>query len=146
MDAAGSLVKNEAMDKNEPQIEIRIQTEPIDVKAEYDAVAAPESGGRCVFTGCVRPEEEGRVIDHLDYEHYAGMAEKELRRLAEEACRKWGLNALRFVHRVGPVEVGVESVVIVTAAGHRAECFESARFMIEELKKKVPIWKAAPDG
>lgn len=128
-----------------PSIEIRIQTEPIDVAAEYAAVAAPESGGRCVFTGCVRPEEGDRVIDHLDYEHYPGMAEKELRKLAEEACERWGLNALRLVHRVGPVAVGEESVVIVTAAGHRAETFESARFMIEELKKKVPIWKAAPE-
>jgi molybdopterin synthase catalytic subunit len=128
-----------------PQIEIRIQTEPIDVAAEYAAVAAPESGGRCVFTGCVRPEEGDRVIDYLDYEHYPGMAEKELLKLAEEACARWRLNALRFVHRIGPVKVGEESVVIVTAAGHRAEAFESARFMIEELKKKVPIWKSAPE-
>lgn len=125
------------------RIEIRIQREPIDVAAEYAAVAAPESGGRCVFTGCVRPEEGDRIIDHLEYEHYPGMAEKELRKLAEEACARWGLNALRFVHRIGEVKVGEESVVIVTASGHRAEAFESARFMIEELKKRVPIWKSA---
>ena len=127
-------------------IEIRIQTEPIDVAAEYAAVAAPESGGRVVFTGCVRPEENGRIIDHLDYDHYAGMAESELRKLAEEARDRWDLNALRLVHRVGPIAVGEESVVIVAASGHRAEAFEAARFMIEELKKRVPIWKAAPES
>ena len=93
----------------------------------------------------MQSKDLGRTIDYLNYEHYAGMAEQELRRLAEEACTRWGLNALRLVHRVGRVPVGEESIVIVTAAGHRAEAFESARFMIEELKKKVPIWKAAPD-
>lgn len=130
----------------EPSIEIRIQTDPIDVAAEYGAVASPHSGGRVVFTGCVRPEENGRIIDRLQYEHYAGMAEAELLKLAVQACERWGLIALRVVHRVGPVSVGEESVVIVAAAGHRNESFEAARFMIEELKRKVPIWKAAPDA
>ena len=128
-----------------PRIEIRIQSQPIDVAAEYAAVTAPESGGRCIFTGCVRPEEAGRTIDHLDYEHYPGMAERELTKLAEEACARWGLNALRLVHRIGRICVGEESIVIITAAGHRAEAFEACRFMIEELKKKAPIWKAAPE-
>ena len=62
------------------------------------------------------------------------------------ARARWELNALRLVHRVGPIGVGEESVVIVAASGHRAEAFEAARFMIEELKKRVPIWKAAPEG
>lgn len=127
-----------------PTIEIRIQSEPIDVAAEYEAVCAPESGGRVVFTGCVRPLEGDRTIDHLDYEHYAGMAEKEMRKLAEQAAQKWGLNAVRLVHRIGAIPVGEESIVIVTASGHRPEAFESARFLIDELKKKVPIWKSAP--
>ncbi len=130
----------------EALVHIRIQVEPIDVAAEYAAVASPESGGRCLFTGCVRPEENGRRITHLQYEHYPGMAERELGRLAEEACRLWGLTALRLVHRVGPVAVGEESVVIVTAAGHREPALAAARFMIEELKRRVPIWKEPPAG
>lgn len=134
-----------AMLSDRSQIEIRIQREPIDVAAEYAAAASTASGGRCLFTGCVRPEENGRAIDHLDYEHYPGMAERELTRLAEEACDRWGLNALRVVHRVGPIAAGEESVLIVAASGHRAEAFEACRFMIEELKKKAPIWKAAPE-
>lgn len=127
-----------------PAIHIRIQTAPIDVAAEYAAVAAPESGGRVVFTGCVRPDEDGRTISHLDYEHYAGMAERELEKLARQAADRWSLNAARIVHRIGPVPVGEESVVVVTASGHRAEAFAAARFLIDELKARVPIWKSPP--
>jgi molybdopterin synthase catalytic subunit len=125
-------------------LEIRIQTAPIDAMAEYCAVHAPENGARVLFSGCVRPEENGRIIHQLDYEHFEGMAQKELRRLADEACRRWGINALRVVHRVGAIPVAEESIVIVAAAGHRAEAFEAARFIIDELKKSVPIWKSAP--
>lgn len=128
-----------------PQVHIRIQTEPIDVAAEYAAVSAPESGGRVVFTGCVRPEEGGHAIDRLDYEHYSPMAERELEKLAREAAARWGLNAVRIVHRVGPIPVPEESVSIVTAAGHRGEAFEAARFLIDELKVRVPIWKSPPE-
>ncbi len=126
------------------QIEVRIQTEPINVAAEYAAIAAPNNGGRVVFTGCVRPEESGRTIERLDYEHYEGMAQKELKKIAEEARARWGLNSLRVVHRVGAIAVGDESVVIVAGADHRAEAFEGARYVIDELKKRVPIWKSAP--
>ncbi|MBI1784019.1 molybdenum cofactor biosynthesis protein MoaE [Candidatus Sumerlaeota bacterium] len=127
------------------QIEIQIQPSPIDVAAEYAAVCAPESGGRVLFSGCVRPEENGAPIERLDYEHYEGMAEKEMRRIAEEAAARWGLNAIRLTHRVGSVPAGEESIVIVAAAGHRAEAFEAARYAIDELKKRVPIWKSPPE-
>lgn len=126
------------------KIFIRIQREPIDAAAEYAASRAPESGGRVLFSGCVRAEEDGAIIGHLDYEHYAGMAEKELEKIAREAVERWGLNALRLVHRVGPIPVAEESIVIVAAAGHRAEAFEGARYVIDELKKRAPIWKSAP--
>jgi len=132
------------MPDNPTQIEIRIQTEPIDVAAEYASLGTPQSGGRVIFTGCVRDREANAEIDHLDYEHYAGMAEKELNRLAAEACDKWDLIVLRVVHRVGRVEVPDESVVISVASKHSPAAFEAARFMIDELKKSVPIWKTAP--
>lgn len=132
------------MSESPTQIEIRIQTEPIDVAAEYAALASPQSGGRVVFTGCVRDREKGDAIDHLDYEHYAGMAERELNRLAGEACARWDLIVLRVVHRIGRVDVPAESVVISVASKHSPAAFEAARFMIDELKKSVPIWKSAP--
>ncbi len=123
---------------------IRIQTDPIDVGAEYAAVHAPGSGGRVVFTGCVRPEEGDRIIERLDYEHYSPMAERELEKLAKEAADRWGLNDVRIIHRVGPIPVAEESVSIVVGSGHRAEAFEAARFLIDELKIRVPIWKSPP--
>jgi molybdopterin synthase catalytic subunit len=141
-----SGVNNEGgMSETTPAIHIRIQEGPIDVGAEYAAVHAPENGGRVVFTGCVRPEEGGRIIDRLDYEHYSPMAERELEKLARGAAERWGLNAVRIVHRVGPIPVAEESVAIVTASGHRAEAFEAGRFLIDELKVQVPIWKAPPE-
>ncbi len=124
-------------------IEIRIQSAPLDPAAEYAAVASPESGGRVLFTGCVRPLESGEKIAHLDYEYYPEMAERELRKIAEEAAHRWGLNAIRVVHRIGRIAVGEESIVIVAAAGHRAEAFDAARYVIDELKKRAPIWKSA---
>jgi molybdopterin synthase catalytic subunit len=144
--AGATAVNNGSpMNASGPEIFIRIQTEPIDVGREYEAVRAPESGGRVVFTGCVRPEEAGRTIDRLDYEHYSPMAERELEKLAREAAQRWGLNAVRIVHRVGAIPVAEESVSIVTASGHRAEAFEAGRFLIDELKVRVPIWKAPPE-
>lgn len=133
------------MNSGSAQIHIRIQTEPIDVAAEYAAVHAPENGGRVVFTGCVRPEEGERIIERLDYEHYSPMAERELEKLAQEAIGRWGLNDVRIVHRVGAIAVGEESVSIVVGSGHRAEAFEAARFLIDELKVRVPIWKSPPE-
>lgn len=125
------------------RIEIRIQTEPIDVAREYAALSDPGAGGRVVFTGCVRGDEDGRAIDRLDYERYEGMAEKELRRIAEEAAKRWALIDARIVHRIGPVPVGEESVVVAVGSGHRAEAFEAARYLIDELKRRAPIWKSA---
>lgn len=139
------MKNGETMRETGCEIFIRIQTDPIDVGSEYAAVQAPESGGRVVFTGCVRPEEGARVIERLDYEHYSPMAERELEKLAREAGERWGLNAVRIVHRVGPVPVAEESVSIVVGSGHRAEAFEAARFLIDELKQRVPIWKSPPE-
>lgn len=133
------------MNENPTRIEIRIQEEPIDVAAEYATLTSPHSGGRVVFTGCVRDRENDDAIDHLDYEHYAGMAERELNRLADEACARWDLIVLRVVHRIGRVDVPDESVVISVASKHSPAAFEAARFMIDELKKSVPIWKSAPE-
>lgn len=96
------------------------------------------------FSGIVRGTENGAPIPHLDYEHYTGMAESQMRQLAEEAKSRWPIRDLALVHRVGAVPAGEASVIVAVAAGHRAESFEAARFLIDELKVRVPIWKAAP--
>lgn len=104
----------------------------------------PEGGALVTFSGIVRETEGNRAIPYLDYEHYAGMAESEMRRLTGEARAKWPIRRVALVHRIGIVRVGEPSVVVAVSAGHRAEAFEAARFLIDELKRRVPVWKTAP--
>ena len=105
----------------------------------------PEVGAVVTFSGVVRATEGPRTISHLDYEHYEGMARAEAEKLAVRACEHWKLGRVAIVHRVGAVPVGDASVVVAVGAGHRAEAFEAARFLIDELKAMVPIWKHAPE-
>jgi len=129
---------------------VRIVREPLSLDAVAremgfgDVGDDPEAGAFVTFSGIVRETEGDARIPHLDYEHYAGMAEKEMAKLVAEARRRWPLRAVAVVHRIGPVRVGEASVIVAVGAGHRAEAFEAARFLIDELKKSVPIWKAAP--
>jgi len=125
-------------------IETRIQKDPIDEspRARYDAPSADgEAGAHLVFYGRVRAEEEGRPITALDYEHYAGMAQRELQALAEETGRRFPLLAFECVHRVGRVAVGEASMRVVILARHRGESLEALAWFVRELKTRVPIWK-----
>ena len=104
----------------------------------------PEAGALVTFSGIVRSREGEETIGHLDYEHYGDMARQEIEKVIARAREKWPLRRLAVVHRVGAVNVGESSVVVAVSAGHRAEAFEAARFLIDELKVSVPIWKMAP--
>lgn len=104
-----------------------------------------EIGAVVTFSGVVREREGDAKVRQLDYEHYDAMAENEMRRLIAEARDRWPLRRVALVHRVGPVAVGEASVIVAVAAGHRAEAFEAARYLIDELKRSVPIWKSAPE-
>ena len=108
------------------------------------AESDPEAGALVTFSGIVREMEGDRAIPRLDYEHYAGMAEQEMAALVAEARRRWPLRRVALVHRVGAVPVGQASVIVAVSAGHRVESFAAARFLIDELKKSVPIWKMTP--
>ncbi len=136
-----------------PADRILITRQPLNLAEIIDSIEHPagpkaspdeEAGALVTFSGKVRAGEEGRRITHLDYEHYEGMAEKEIEKLLAEARTRWPLRAVAIHHRVGPVAVGEASVVVAVATGHRAEAFAAARFLIDELKNRVPIWKAAP--
>jgi molybdopterin synthase catalytic subunit len=96
----------------------------------------------------VREESRGHAIRHLEYEAYAGMAEREMERICDEAARRWEGVRVAIAHRAGHLEVGDLAVVIVAAAPHRAEAFDACRFAIDTLKQSVPIWKkeVATDG
>ncbi len=112
---------------------------------EPDQIPDPEAGALVTFSGIVRETEGDRAISHLHYVHYQGMAEREIFRLIGEARNRWALSRVGVWHRIGEVDRGRSSVIIVVLAGHRAEAFEACRFLIDELKKSVPIWKVAPE-
>jgi len=101
------------------------------------------AGGVCIFTGNTRAEthSDGRELVALDYEAYAEMAKKQLADIAGEARERWPIIKLAILHRTGRVAVGEPSVVIGVSTGHRKEAFEACRFLIDELKRDVAIWK-----
>jgi molybdopterin synthase catalytic subunit len=114
----------------------RIRTEEI-----CQALRKGEDGAVLAFEGTVRNNTRGRRTLYLDYESYEAMALKELESLAELALREYKVRDIRIVHRVGRIEIGETSVLIVVVSAHRAAAFEACRFAIDTLKKKVPIWK-----
>lgn len=94
-----------------------------------------------LFTGVVRNHNEGRDVGHLDYHAYPEMAEQTLREIAAEAREKYAVGTISVIHRIGRLEIGEVSVAIAVASPHRGDAFGASRYVIEELKKRVPIWK-----
>ena len=98
-------------------------------------------GAVCVFDGIVRDNTRGRKTLHLDYEAYREMALEQMRGLAAEAVTKFGVRDVALVHRLGRLHVGETSVLVAVASAHRGSAFEACRWLIDTLKKTVPIWK-----
>jgi molybdopterin synthase catalytic subunit len=115
--------------------------EPISLEVLLAEVASAECGGTCVFLGTVRngPEEGG--VTGIEYTAYDEMAEAELARIVAVARDRWPDARVALRHRLGLVAVGEPSVAIVTAAPHRAQAFEACRYVIEEVKARLPVWK-----
>ncbi|MDI3316717.1 MAG: molybdenum cofactor biosynthesis protein MoaE [Bacillota bacterium] len=111
-------------------------------------VQAPGMGAVVLFLGTVRDRSDGQEVVALDYEAYEPMARQELAGLVERALRRWPESRVALAHRLGRLKVGEPSVVIAVASPHRAEAYEESRFLIEEIKSVVPIWKREihPDG
>ena len=98
-------------------------------------------GAVCVFDGIVRDNTRGRKTLHLDYEAYREMALEQMRGLAADAVTKFGVRDVALVHRLGRLTVGETSVLVVVASAHRGAGFDACRWLIDTLKKTVPIWK-----
>jgi MoaE-MoaD fusion protein len=113
----------------------------VDVAGLEAAVADPAAGAICTFVGTTRENNVGRRVLRLEYEAYEAMALSEIRKLADEAGRRWEITRIAITHRIGVVEIGETSVAIAVSAPHRAEAFEACRFAIDRLKEIVPIWK-----
>lgn len=115
--------------------------EPLDETALRAALGAEHDGAVVTFAGTVRRLEGSRALSGIVYQAYESMAHQELTRLLDDAHARWPRFRASVAHRVGFVPVGEASVWIGVAAPHRAEAFEVARFLIDELKARVPIWK-----
>lgn len=120
---------------------IRLQSGPIVLDELVAAVRGDGDGAIATFVGTVRDHNQGRRVLHLEYEAYGGMAEREMERIAAEAKARHGVSRVAVVHRTGRVDIGEASVAIAVAAPHRAEALEATRFVIDTLKRTVPIWK-----
>ena len=120
---------------------IEIVDGPIAAEAIVAAMKAGSDGAVCVFDGIVRDNTRGRQTLYLDYEAYREMALEQMQRLAGEAVEKFGVRDVAMVHRLGRLMVGETSVLIVVASAHRAAAFDACRWLIDTLKKTVPIWK-----
>ena len=114
---------------------------PILVDQLLAEVSSPELGGTCAFLGTVRngPEEHG--VAAIEYSAYDEMVDAELGRIVSEARERWPRARASVRHRIGKIPAGEASIAIVVAAPHRAQAFEACRYVIEEIKRRVPVWK-----
>lgn len=122
--------------------EVVVSEIQIDLNALGSAVLDPTAGGVVTFLGTVRNHSPGKAgVTHLVYEAYNEVVEEKILEIVAEARQKWDLVAVRVSHRLGHVEVGETSVGVAVSAAHRVEAFEAARYLIDELKRRAPIWK-----
>jgi molybdopterin synthase catalytic subunit len=120
---------------------IRVTEEVLDPAEAVAAVESPAAGAINVFLGVVRDNNLGRRVSHLVYEAYPSMAEKVMHDLAGEAKARFGLIDCAVLHRTGRLEIGETSLLIAVSCGHRAESFEGGHWLVNEIKKRVPVWK-----
>jgi len=137
--SAQGEIRKEA--RGEVRGEVKIVHEPIDSEAVVGRLKQPADGAAVIFDGVVRDNTRGRRTLYLDYEAYEAMALKQMESLAVEARARFAVRGVSIVHRLGRLEIGETSVLIVVAAGHRGAAFEACRWIIDTLKKTVPIWK-----
>ncbi len=120
---------------------IEITNAVIDTVAIMDAMKAGTDGAVCLFDGIVRNNTRGRQTLFLNYEAYEAMALQQMETLAADAVTRFGVRDVAIVHRLGRLEIGETSILIVVASAHRGAAFDACRWVIDTLKKTVPIWK-----
>lgn len=122
-------------------IRVGVSPRPLAPEEMLASVTSEGDGATLLFTGTVRDHNRERPVLELTYETYREMAEAELGRIAEEALERFEISRIFAVHRTGSLEPGEASVATVVAAPHRQPCYEASRYLIEELKRRLPIWK-----
>jgi molybdopterin synthase catalytic subunit len=124
-----------------PSVVVALTRDPIDSESLVKFAKRAEDGAVVVFDGIVRNNSRGRQTLHLDYEAYEEMALKQMNEIADRARTQFGVHRMTLVHRLGRLTVGETSVLIVVSSAHRAQAYEASRWLIDTLKKTVPIWK-----
>jgi molybdopterin converting factor subunit 1 len=120
---------------------VALTREHIDRDALVAALQQPGDGAVVVFDGIVRDNTRGRKTLYLDYEAYEEMALEQMQKLAREAGERFAIDRVGVVHRLGRLEIGESSIVIVVTSAHRAAAFDACRWLIDTLKRTVPVWK-----
>ena len=118
-----------------------LQDEPIDVPHARIALADPQCGGYASFEGWVRDHHEGRAVEKLEYEAYAPLAVREGETVIAEAMQRFDIAHACCIHRVGALAIGEMAVWVGVSAAHRDAAFRACRYIIDEIKHRVPVWK-----
>jgi molybdopterin synthase catalytic subunit len=123
-------------------MEIRVQSAPFDYGQECAKFArhSGNSGAIVTFCGIVRDHDD-RTLISMDIEHYPGMTERALGKIADEAKQRWSLNQCLIIHRYGPLHPGEQIMMVATASRHRSDAFAAADFLMDYLKSRAPFWK-----
>lgn len=130
------------MDRSRQVIRVSVGDDVIDVSSLVEEVARPDSGASVLFLGTVRDHSDAADgVTHLDYEVYPEQVEPKIREIVDEAAEQWPVLNVVVEHRSGTVNLGEASVAVAVSSGHRADAFAAARFIIDELKTRAPIWK-----
>jgi molybdopterin synthase catalytic subunit len=122
---------------------VSIQTQDFDVAVEIAALRRddPGVGAVCSFIGTVRDRSDGASVSAMELEHYPGMTEKAIEQMIDEAFRRFDIRAARVIHRVGPLQLRDQIVLVVVTSAHRGESFQACEFLMDYLKTQAPFWK-----
>lgn len=118
-----------------------LQSDPLDIMKLIEETQEPASGALVVFSGTVRNHHAGKYVERLEYSAHAALVEQVLSELEREVIDKFGVQQCRIVHRQGALDIGEDSVLVVVRSAHRREAFDAARYAIDTLKQRAPIWK-----
>lgn len=129
------------MDAARTRIDIRVQEGDFDPGAELEALRGPDCGALVSFVGVARDLSAGFDVGQITLEHYPGMTERALQRIADQAQARWPLGGICIVHRYGTLRPGDRIVLVAVASVHRDAAFDACRFLIDYLKTEAPFWK-----
>ncbi|MCG2592563.1 molybdenum cofactor biosynthesis protein MoaE [Ramlibacter sp. XY19] len=133
-----------------PAARVSIQTQDFDLAAEIAALRGQDAGvgAVCSFIGTVRDRNDGSAVSAMELEHYPGMTEKAIEQMIDEAFRRFDIRGARVIHRVGPLQLQDQIVLVVVTSAHRGQSFQACEFLMDYLKTQAPFWKkeSTPEG